>query len=1166
MSRIVSVVITVFVCCFYAMAQTATGVLDGRVTDATGAAIPGANVSIENQDTGVHQEMKTNSEGRFYQGFVLPGVYRVTVQNPGFDKHVQNNIRVNVQQTVTLDIPLKLGDVATTVEVSASAAQLSTESSTVSTVVGGRAILDMPSNGRNPFNLATLAPGVIPGGGGSTPWISGGRNATNEITIDGTSVILPENNVSNLQTGYTPIQDSVAEFSVITNSLAAEYGRTGGGVINVATRGGTNNIHISAYDFIRNSKLDTNTWLNNRNGVKLAAFQRNQFGGTAGGPIVIPHLYDGRNKTFFFFSEQSTRSRQGTQSQASVPIADWLNGDFSNLRNGSGQPIILYDPVTAADDGTGRFVRQAFPGNKIPRERFDPVAVNLLKYYPKPNATPTNAFTQQNNFFASGKTANNNDKFDSRIDHNFGSKMRVFARGSYEHSQNSPFNGFGTIGTSIGDGPNVSDLYNVTLNGVYTLSPTTILNFNYGFARDVGIRYPFSEGTDPASLGFPASYSAIAAVQNFEFPNIGFSGNTNLSNLGQATFTTLLNRPMSHIVRADVTKVLAKHTLKGGGEWRKMFLNFTQLGQPDGAYSFSGGFTQQVVGASSSTTQGNGLASFLLGIPSGGSISHSFDTATSSAYAGLYLQDDWKVTRKLTLNMGVRYDVDIPRTERYNRLSYFDINAPSPIAGKVAAYPNLTGAMRFVGKDGAYGRHQTPTDLNNWGPRFGFAYNAFDKTVLRGAYGLMYSASVMQAAGTSGSGGVQGFQSSSNMNVSFDNGRTIAAYLRNPFPNGYNQPRGSTPGPTSGPSTDLGLSIDQSFFNDYRNPVIQQWNLNIQQQVKGDWVIDVGYLGSKGNHLIDGEGSMAYNQLRPESLALREQLTQSVPNPFFGIITNPTSPLSQPTALRRYLLAPYPQYTSLSAFRKPQANSIYHSFTLSAERRFSHGLGLLLSFTGGKLIDDASQVVTFLGAAGTKQNFYDRKAERSVSAQDVSKRLVISANYELPFGKGRPFLSTVPRAVDFALGGWQINGIAVFSKGLPLQISNGGNNTNIGSPGQRPNNNGKSAKKEGPIAERLTQYFDTSVFSQAPIYTFGNVGRTLPDVRGPGIHNLDFSIFKIFRATERLNLQVRAEAFNLTNSPTWNSPGANVTDLSNFGVITSASGQRQVQLALKLNY
>lgn len=1167
MSRYFILAVVLFALCFSAAAQTATGVLTGRVTDTSEAAIPAAKVTIENQDTGSRQELTTSSEGRYYQGFLLPGVYRITVEKAGFDRYIQNDLRVNVQQTVTADIALKVGNVTETVEVQASAAQITTENATVSKVIGSKAILDLPINGRNPFSLATLAPGVIPGGGNSSPWISGGRNATNEITIDGTSVILPENNVSNLQTGYTPIQDSVMEFSVVTNSLAAEYGRTGGGVINVATRGGTNELHISAYDFLRNSKLDTNTWSNNRNGVKLAAFQRNQFGGTISGPISIPKLYNGQNRTFFFFSEQTQRSRQGTQSQASVPIADWLNGDFSKLVNGAGQPITLYDPLTAADNGSGTYVRQPFPGNRIPVERFDPVAVNLLKYYPKPNATPTNAFNFQNNFFASGKSVSDDDKFDSRIDHYFSSKFRMFARGSYDHGENVPLNGFGTIGTSIGDGKNVSDLYNITMNGVYTLSATTILNVNYGFARDVGIRYPFSEGTSPASLGFPASYNNVAALQNFEFPNISYSGNNTLSNLGQATFTTLLNRPMSHIVRGDITKVLTKHTLKFGGEWRKMFLNFTQLGQPDGAYAFSGNYTQQTVGAAASATQGFGFAQLLLGIPSSGSISHSFDAATASAYTGFYFQDDWKITPKLTVNLGLRYDVDIPRTERYNRLSYFDINAASPIAGKVPGYPDLKGAMMFTSNDH---RHQTPTDMNNWGPRIGVAYHPFEKTVFRAAYGILYSPSVMQASGTSGSGGVEGFQTTSNMNVSFDNGRTIAAYLRNPFPSGYNLPLGATPGPTSGPATDLGLSIGDSFFNDYRNPVVQQWNFNIQQQIIGGWVIEPGYLGSKGQHLIDGESSMTYNQLPASFMALGNQLTQSVPNPFYGIITNPTSLYSQPTILYRYLLQPYPHYTGVNAFRKPQANSIYHSFTLSAEKRYSHGLQTLISFTASKLLDDASQVVTFLGQAGTKQDFYNRAAEKSISAQDVSKRLVISAVYELPFGRNKAFLNGIPRALDFAIGGWQLNGIATFSKGLPIAISNGGNNTNIGSPGQRPNNNGKSAAKSGPIAERLNAYFDPTVFSQAPNFTFGNLGRFLPDVRAPGLHNLDASLFKNFRATERATIQFRAEAFNFTNSPTWGVPGNNVTQPGSFGVITGTStavaSQRQIQLALKLNY
>lgn len=1144
-----------------AMGQTATGVLNGRVSDPSGASIPGAKVTIENQATGVKQEGPTNSEGRFFNGFVLPGSYRLTVEKAGFGKHVENNITVNVQQTVTLEIALKIGDTATTVEVSANAAQLATETSSLSTVVTSKQILDLPLNGRNPFSLATLAPGVTPGGGGSTPWISGGRNATNEITIDGTSVILPENNVSNLQTGYTPIQDSVAEFTVITNSLAAEYGRTGGGVINVATRGGSNEFHFSAYDFLRNTKLDTNTWLNNRNGVKLAAFQRNQYGFTVGGPISIPKVYDGKNRTFFFFSEQSTRSRTASQSQASVPLPEWMAGDFSNLRNGNGAPITIYDPLTVAADNT----RTAFPGNRIPVARFDPVMVNMLKFYPKPNSVPTNAFTQQNNFFASGKAASQDDKFDSRIDHNFSSKWRMYARGSYQVAKNTPFNGFGTIGTSIGDGENNSNQYNVTVNSVYTFSPTTIFNFNYGYARNVGVRYPFSEGTDPATLGFPAYYANLVATQNREFPNISFGGNTNLSNLGQATFTTLLNRPMSHILRGDLTKVFAKHTVKFGGEWRKMFLNFTQLGQPAGQYSFQANYTQRVVGAAAVVTEGNGLASGLLGIPGGGgSISHSFDAATASAFTGFYVQDDWKVTRKLTFNLGLRYDVDIPRTERYNRLSYWDINAPSPIAGKVPGFDKLVGAMKFTSPDN---RHQVPTDLNNWGPRFGWAYHVMPKTVIRGAYGILYSPSVMQASGTSGSGGVQGFQSTSNMIVSIDNGRTIQNYLRNPFPAGFNLPLGSTEGPTSGSRTDLGLGIGDSFFIDSRNPVVQQWNLNIQNELKGGWVVTTGYLGSKGQHLIDGESTMTYNQLQATAFALGTQLTQSVPNPFFGVITNPTSTLSQPTVLRRQLLAPYPQYTSVNGFRKPQGNSIYHSFTLEATKRFDQqGLLMLISFTGSKLLDDVSQVVTFLGAAGTKQDFYNRRGEKSVSAQDSSRRLVISANYQMPFGKGRKYLLNMPRAAEMVIGGWQMNGIATFAKGTPMQISNGGNNTNIGSPGQRPNNNGQSGVKSGPIADRLNAYFDPTVFSQAPIFTFGNTSRTSPNIRAPGTHGIDFSLFKDFRATEKFTVQLRAEAFNFTNSPTWNAPGNTVTAPGSFGVITAASGQRQVQLALKISY
>ncbi len=1151
-------------------AQTATGTLHGRVVDSTGAVVPGAKVVVENQRTGSRQELTTNAEGVFVQPFLPPSEYRVTVEKSGFEKSVTNDVRINVEQNVGLELPLKVGNVSTAVEVSANVAQLATESATFATTIGGKAISQLPLNGRNPYSLATIVPGVVPGGGGSTPWISGGRNATNDILIDGTSIILPENNVSNLQTGWTPVLDSVEEFSVITNSLEARYGRTGGGVFNVATKSGTNTYHISLYDYLRNSALDTNTWAGNRNGTPLASFQRNQFGGTAGGPVWLPR-YKGKDKTFFFLSWQSERQRSASQSNATVPLQSWIDGDFSSLRNGAGGPIVIYDPLT---DTTGAN-RVAFPNNRIPTARMDPVAVKLLTYFPKPNATPTNVNTQANNFFVSGKAVSENSKFDSRLDHVFNSKFRMFARGSYQVGVSIPLNGFGNAGTSIGDGPNNFNLYNITAQGIYTLNANTIVNLNYGFTRNVGVRYPFSEGINPtATLGLPSYYVAQAAKDNLEFPRIDIGS---LSSLGQATFTTLLNRPSSHIIRGDVSKALSKHTLMVGAEWRKLFHNFTQHGQPSGQFGFNAGFTQRVYnvtqgGNATTPGEGFGLASFLLGMSSGGSMSHSLASAEESSFAGFYAQDTWKVTPTLTVTLGLRWDADIPRTERYNRLTYFDIDAVSPLQGKVAASAcpncgNLRGAMMFTNPDH---RRQTATDLTNWGPRLGIAWHPMEKWVFRTAYGMLYSPSVMQAAGTSGTSGFEGYTGSTSMLATNDSGRTPFYFLRNPFPDGFNLPPGPT-GLYGGAGTNIGGGVGDSVFVDSRSPVIQQWNFNVQRELKG-WLFDVGYLGSKGQHLIDGEGGVPFNQLPASFLSLGNALNDIVPNPFFNVITNPTSSLRLATTTRRQTLVSYPQYTSLQYFRKPQGNSLYHSLIFSAEKRLSKGLQMLFSFTGGKLIDDVSQVVTFLGAAGTKQDAYCRKCDRSVSAQDQSRRLVVSANYELPFGRGKTFFSGTAKVVDLVIGGWQINGIATFAKGLPIALSNGGNNVGLGNPGGTPraSSTGHSGAKSGAIADRLNAYFDTTAYSMTPNFTFGTVGRFLPDVRSPGTHNLDFSMFKNFRVTERLNIEYRAEAYNFTNSPTWNGPNTNVSNspagVGGFGWITTANGQRVMQMSLRLSY
>jgi len=526
MNRILPVVIAVLGLAGWAHAQNATGTIDGRVTDASGAAVPGANVTVTNAATNVHWPLVTNGEGRFYQRYLQPGSYNVAVEKTGFQKFVQSDVLLDVEQTVSLTIPLKVGDVTTTVEVQASAAQLSTETSTVATTVNSKAVIDLPLGGnRSPMSLVTLVPGVIPSTGSNSPWISGGRNDYNDVTIDGTSVIVPENNVSHLQIGYLPNEDSVQEFSVVTNSLAPEYGRTGGGTINIATRGGTNQIHFGLFEYFRNNVLNANSWGNNRNGTPRGIVRYNQFGGTVGGPVWIPGVYKGKNKTFFFVSEQSVRTPSSQSPTVSVPTDAMRQGIFTGLTNGSGggvgSPVTIYDPMTAGPNtacpsAQPNCFRTPFPNNAIPQNRIDPVALKLMSYWPEPNCPGciTNQALQTNNWKTQGVANNPYDQIDARLDHNFSEKFRMFARGSNQTGVSTDFNAFGNAGTPTGSGPVNYYNRNVTVNAVYTFSPTTILNLNYGFARDYSVHTAFSQGTKPSSLGFPASLDSVVETSN----------------------------------------------------------------------------------------------------------------------------------------------------------------------------------------------------------------------------------------------------------------------------------------------------------------------------------------------------------------------------------------------------------------------------------------------------------------------------------------------------------------------------------------------------------------------------------------------------------------------------------------------------------------------------
>jgi hypothetical protein len=1145
-----------------AWAQTSSASIRGQVTDPSGAATPQAKLAVQNTRTGVVVQAETNEQGRYLAPYLPPGLYQVRVERAGFQQFVQGGIELDPQQNLTLDIVLTLGDVASKIEVTAAPAPLTTANATVATTVDNRAVVDLPLNSGNVLALALFTPTAnLPQSTSATQedqWsaaLGGGRNASSAVLVDGASINVSDNSGGMSPYGMQPPSvDAVEEFTIQVNALAAEFGRTGGGLIQVATKQGTNRAHGTAREFLRNSAMDANDFFSNRAGVPLKSLQRHRYGFSLGGPVMLPRIFDGRNRTFFFVDYERTRLRTPASMTGTMPLDAWKGGDFSSLRYTNGNAITIYDPITVHPGASGLSVRDAFPGNRIPESRFDPVARNIMKYYPAPNRPSDNRYAEVNNFFGSGTNEDDLQNLTVRLDHNPAGWWRTYTRLNWADRRTNQVDFLGNGATNGGDFR--TPRYGAVWDNVLTLNPTTVLNIRYSLSRFFRRRDPLSYGFDLTSLGFPAYVAERAAAESKYFPQIAVTGLTTIGGAATNRFA-----PTTHSFVATVTKVAGAHTMKAGWDYRKNLLNYWANPQSSPAFTFGATWTQR--GNIASTVEGSGFASFLLGVGSGQQ-TRAPAVAMAGSYHGLYWQDDWRVTKKLTLNFGLRYELDTPRTERYNRLSYFDAAAPSPIAASVRGYPGLRGAMRFVTADN---RRQTPADTNNVGPRFGFAYQADASTVVRGGYGTLYDGSPMGVAYVNA--GLLGFRATTNMVSSADDENSVPTrYLKNPFPFGYLEPLGAQPGPISGPGTMLGQNINDGYLIDNSNPIIQQWNVTVQRQFPGRMIVEAAYLANKGNHLLSGDAAnLQYNQLTPEWLALGDRLAEAVDNPFYGVIQDATSTLNVAKVARRQLLRPYPQYTGLSPYLAPVGNSIYHAFTLRAQKRFSSGVQFLLAFTGAKTICDTEGGNFFMEGASTNwQNVYDRKSERAVSSQDVASRMVMSVTYELPFGPKRRFLAGAHPVVGAVAGGWQINGLMSLQSGLPVPMYQSLNNVGLFTQAQRPNNKGQSAHIEGGTKDaRLRQWFDTSVFSIAPAYTFGNAPRVLPDVRQPGIRNFDFSLFKTFRVREdRLRAQFRAEAFNAFNTAQFGRANSTIGAAA-AGIITSvAQPPRSLQLALKL--
>ncbi len=732
-------------------AQSFTASVRGVVTDPTQSAVPNAKVTITNVDRNVPQETVSDAAGRYVLTALPPGRYTLAVEAAGFTRYKRGAFMLQVQQQATIDVELAVGAVASTVEVEASAPLLNTTSATLGQVVENKYILSLPLAGRAPLALVVLSPGVTPsnlnpGGQSNTNFIANGtRNSSADVLLDGMSVVNVEQNsgITNLE--YQPSVDVVQEFKVQTNFFSAEFGNTGGSIVNVVTKSGTNDLHGNVYEFHRNSALNANDWFSNRAGRSIPGFHRNVFGGTLGGPVLLPRLYNGRNKTFFFYDYEGSRTSGATTRNVSVPTLKEREGDFTDTRASNGRLITIYNPFDTYRTADGRTLRRPFAGNIVPTSMFRPIALRALATYPKPTSEG-NPFTHTNNYFAQGVNVSESNQMDIKLDHNIGDKQRIMSRYSLNFGNSVPAVLWGSLADPFSNGDSSSRTQNFVFDYTRTQSATTLITLRYGVLRQHAQTIPKSDGFDPTSIGLPNIYLTSGLKQHPTFSPEGYQ------ETGQVGYGRIGRGDDDNSFTGSVTKIFSGHSLKLGAEARLMRLNYLQPGYPQGQFSFSRGTTSEDPNRGDSL-QGNAVASLLIGWASGGQYHLDPWSASASQYYGFYGQDDWKITRRLTVNLGLRYDFDLPRTERYNRYSWFDFDAVSPIQGQVPASAcpgcgNLRGQFRFT--DDSI-RRPIDTDFNNVQPRFGLAYALSEKTSIRAGYGIFYTVSRATIKGHTGS-------------------------------------------------------------------------------------------------------------------------------------------------------------------------------------------------------------------------------------------------------------------------------------------------------------------------------------------------------------------------------------------------------------------------------
>jgi hypothetical protein len=1204
----------------FVFGQSYFGTIGGEVTDSSGALVQGAKVVLVDQNKGYTFNASTGADGRYLFTTIPPGLYSVSVQMEGFEKSEHTNIKLNVTENVAVNVQLKVATATQMVQVEAQTQTLATQDAVTGEVVNRRFINDLPLIDRYVMDLTYLAPGVTDmsdtnhiSDTGTNFVSNGSRGASADILMDGASMTNFEPNGGITQATYTPSAEAVEEFKVQQTNFSAEYGFTGASIINMITRSGTNAFHGSAYDFIRNQMTDANNWFANEYGQPLPPLHRHNYGGTFGGPIL-------KNKTFFFFDWDGTRQTTEGVYQAGVPSAAERTGDFGELcaANGgsfdgnglcsvaagqlwdpySGTYQIPSDPTQPAGAYRSAYIpfnnvaAYTSPGNpklngtpyqlpQTPGNLIDPVAQRLMNLFPQPNLSTGNIYY---NWGATEANRYNNDQFDIKIDHRFSEKHLLSAK--YSQGWNHFDNGYcwANLSDPCGSGPNNATEHLFALNDTYTFSPTLILTTTFGFTRGAfnNRQYNPRWGADPlGTLGFP-SYLKSNGVDGVPAIYIGggyySAGSTNIGDDPYGNSTQGQDTGQLDVV---LNKIHGAHDLKFGFEGRLHQQNLFGTNEPLGSFSFDNLGSSQCPNSDITVCGGDGLASFMMGSLAGGGYEIQFAPATQNYQFAEFVQDNWKITRKLTLNLGLRYDVSLPRTERHNRMNSFDPNVTNPLNGGTISYVDpltsenvtrpLLGGEIF---NNANQRTNWVTDWKDIQPRFGFAYQALPRTVIRGGYGIYYGQNRSGANGLL-SYGSQGYNQYTNLITTYGNdGATPYLRLSNPFPNGLIQPPGSS----------LGLLNDVGYFaqgpirsgSADRTPYEQSWSFGIERDLGWGTILDVQYIGKKGTHLYFS-GATQLDVLGPQVENYNEtqmnSLVSQVNNPFYGIITDPNSVLSSPTTYGYQLETPYLEYTNVTTDVLPIANSIYNALQIVVEKHYSNGLQLSANYTWSKSIDNSSVYddnLTWIGSFTSLQDPNKPQLERSLSTFDVPSVLKINYSYDLPVGRGRAFLSSMPRPLELLLGGWKTNGVWTVQDGRPLSffVENGG--TPIPTYGaQRPDILGALKVSSGPKSNWVNNYFaDPDVLQMPAPYTLGNMARAV-GVRTPFFFTTNLSVGKDFGLStkyEAMKLELRLEAQNAFNHPVFGTPDTTVGD-PNFGQISyTAVNAREVQLGLKFTF